>query len=277
MIHEQTYIFSSDPNLGAEKRSSDGSAFSVRFEQGFGLDAHAVDKSSIYMQVDSATVWNSSPNVITGVNDTLVFLWSGGGRTLVFPEGVYSIADSDNTLNAELQILLVAQGLPSNLFEFTVVPHLNRIVVESSDTTYGNKTLAFGNPNSIGKLLGFDSDIVLPSGVSSIRAPNRASFNNVNYFLIQTDLISDGIPVNDRSQGIIAEVPILVAPNSQIAYEPYNPPKVHASTLSGMSKYEVRFSLLNDNADPVIMPEYWTFRMRLFYQYLPVSKANHRS
>jgi hypothetical protein len=277
MIHEQTYIFSSDPNLGAEKRSSDGSAFSVRFEQGFGLDAHAVDKSSIYMQVDSATVWNSSPNVITGVNDTLYFAYGGTSATLVFPEGVYSIADSDDTLNEELQTLLVGAGLPSDLFKFTVVPHLNRIAVESTDTVYGTKFLGFDQSNSIGKLLGFNSVVALTPGPISVRAPNRASFNNVNYFLIQTDLISDGIPVNDRSQGIIAEVPILVQPNSQIAYEPYNPPKVHAPTLSGMSKYEVRFSLLNDNADPVIMPEYWTFRMRLFYQYLPVSKANHRS
>jgi hypothetical protein len=79
----------------------------------------------------------------------------------------------------------------------------------------------------------------------SITAPNEARFNRIVNYYITSNLLSDGIPLNNRSNGIICEVPILVKAGYLINFVPTNPLRVDCSDLIGHSKQLVSFGLVD--------------------------------
>ena len=116
----------------------------------------------------------------------------------------------------------------------------------------------FRQPNSCIDILGFltthdeindifTSTIVLDSVVAgaSFTAPNEARFNRVvNYYLL-SNILSDGIPINAKSLGIIAEIPVTVGVGSLINFLPTNPLRIDANDLIGNSKQLISFTLLD--------------------------------
>ena len=68
---------------------------------------------------------------------------------------------------------------------------------------------------------------------------------------MNTDLISNGIPVNNTSIGTIANVLIDVKPGSQINYTPVISTKADASELIGKSKNYLSFRLTDQNRNIV--------------------------
>ena len=87
--------------------------------------------------------------------------------------------------------------------------------------------------------------------------------------MIQSTLVSQGININNIGAGIIASVPITVAPGSQINYEPKNPIPIDGSELIGQSKNAFTFSLLDQalRSAPTA-GEQWSFVVVIRYTIL---------
>ena len=77
-------------------------------------------------------------------------------------------------------------------------------------------------------------------------ATNIAKFNQVNYFLIHSDLVPEGIRINGSFEQTIMQVLISVSPGSQIVSTPYNPPRISCPNLAGSFVNRAKFWLTDD-------------------------------
>ena len=117
-------------------------------------------------------------------------------------------------------------------------------------------------------ILGFDSAVYGPYAGAplNVLAPNVAQFNQVNYFLIHSDLTNKGIRFNNNYNQTISQVLIDVAPGSQIVSKPFNPAKINVPELAGAKRTNIRMWLTDDENRAVnTNGEYWTCRIVLHY------------
>ena len=76
-------------------------------------------------------------------------------------------------------------------------------------------------PATISLILGF---IGVYTGATDvvITGENIPKFNSLNYYLIQSNIVSNGIRINSKYQSIIAKIKITCEPNQQNIYDPMN-------------------------------------------------------
>ena len=268
---ELSLLVSSDPSQGAINRTQDGSQFEIQLEEPIMIPKEALN---VNVSVEEATVWWVVPNIITGVNDTFyVFgdLQAGGTQLFVVQveQGLYDLTGLNNSLQSGLE----AQGAR------TVDAGLNPLPLVSlapDDATqkvllrfnYPNVYVDFTPANAPSEVLGFDKIQYgpYPTAPLNILAPNTAAFNQVNYFLIASDLVQRGIRFNNRYGQVITQVLINVAPGSQIISTPFNPAKSNAQELAGAKRTNIRFRLTDDKLRPVnTNGEYFTARVVIRY------------
>ena len=102
------------------------------------------------------------------------------------------------------------------------------------------------------------------------RADFQASFNRTNSFLIRSDLVGNGIPVNSKAAGILAQVMIDEPPGSQVNYVPFFPPRSDADELIAHNKNFFSFFLVDQLGREVdTFGENWSFTLVIRYQ-IPV-------
>ena len=137
---------------------------------------------------------------------------------------------------------------------------------------YSNVYVDFTQPNTFREILGFNSQIYGPFAGAplSILSDNTAAFNQINYFLIHSDMVKDGIRFNNVYNQTISQVLIDVPPGSQIVSKPFNPAKVDASNLENNSLSSARFWLTDDKQRPLNVEEndYWSARIVIRYKLL---------
>ena len=84
-------------------------------------------------------------------------------------------------------------------------------------------SIDFTIAGSVREVLGFNSAVITaPSANFSFYSNSVANFNRVNSFIIASNLVSEGIPVNNQSRGIISSVSNNKPPESQVTYSPQN-------------------------------------------------------
>ena len=157
-------------------------------------------------------------------------------------------------------------GLPANLFILTANTPTQQCVI-----TYLNNSLSLDFTfNSVGSLLGFDSQAYLYPVNGILYSPNVAKLNRNNSYLIRTNMISNGVPINSNAQGIIASIPIPAGSvNSIISYAPNQILWFDASELIGSPKMNFSFQLTNENLQ--LTPtngDYWSFTVLIEYSVL---------
>ena len=253
-----SFFFSSDPYNKAQNVSQDGSQFTVVLDQPICLPQAAMAAT---LSVTQASIWNNSFNISTSFgNDKIRIVTGESVLDLTIPDGLYSLSG----LNSYLATQFVNLSLPSNLILIS-----GDDATQKSIITFLNDgdSVDFTQVNSVRNILGFNSRVVISAlaGFSEF-SDEPANFNRVNSYLILSNLVSQGIPVNSIGQGIICQVPITVPPGSQINYQPYNPIQVDASELVGMGKNVFSFSLVDQNlrATPTA-GESWNFVVVLNY------------
>jgi hypothetical protein len=121
-------------------------------------------------------------------------------------------------------------------------------------------------PDTFREILGMEAAIYSSVTAGPVLNPLIAQFNQVNYFLIHSDLTNKGIRFNNKYNQSLGQVLINVAPGSQIVSTPFNPAKVAASELGGSVRTLLRFWLTDDKDRRVeTNNEYWSARIVITY------------
>ena len=262
---ENSILFSSDDQLGAINRSADGSSFEVQFDTPISIPKDAMNVS---LSIEEATVWFTVPNIVETNNRLFIFGDDTLGNpqlfTVIVPKGLYDLPGLNNAVLIQLENL-GAKTEPSPLINFLSDANTQKVIIRFN---YDNVFVDFSQPNTPRDILGF-----LPLQIGAfatvpinVIADNVAQFNTVNYFLIATDLVREGIRFNNRHAGIVSQVLIDVPPGSQIVSKPFNPPRINADELIGAKRTNIRFNLTDDRLRPVdTNSEYYSLRMVIRY------------
>jgi hypothetical protein len=263
-------VFSSDPAQGARQIGTNPNsydAFQVQFDEPIHIPREAVECT---LKVDSTVIWNHEANVVAGVNDTLrVTGPNTSDITTVFdiiiPEGSYSVSEFNQTV----QTLLANQGAktsPDTIISITPDEATSKIEIRLN---YITSIVDFTQPNSCFNLLGFlNTSVVGPPSIAgeAFLAPNEANFNVINYYLIASDLVSQGLRFNNTYRGIINQTEITSRPGSQIVNTPFNPAVIPCNELIGQVRSNVSFRLLKDDLSPSnTRGEYYSLRLSIDY------------
>jgi hypothetical protein len=243
-------FFNSSVASGSVKIGSLGNRFQVQLDSPLTIPADSLYAS---LEVVSTKIWNVSPNISTTIgNNQLYFSYAGYNFNIQFPDGLYGVDEINKHISIYFNEYI---SLPNDLFLFSENQSTQKVSIQIN---YIGVMIDFRYPNSCIDVLGFytthdeindifTSTILLDSVVAgaSFTAPNEARFNRVvNYYLL-SNILSDGIPINAKSLGIIAEIPVTVGVGSLINYLPTNPLKIDCTDLIGNSKQLISFTLLD--------------------------------
>lgn len=244
-----SYFFDSSPTSGAEQVSVNGNEFSVSLNSPIKIPKTAV---CCEIGIAQASIWNTSSNIAADFNNntftfTTTDVGAPGTHTIVLPDGLYSL----DGLNASLNTQFTNLGLSSGLISLTGDQATQNTVLTFQKA---GDSVDFTVANSIREVLGFDSRIspLTPQSAGySDYSDSSAQFNRNNSYILRSNIVSHGIPVNNQGNGIIASIPITSAPGSQIHYQPQHIIWADASDLIGSAKSNLRFTLLNQSLLPV--------------------------
>lgn len=247
--YEQSYIFSSAELNGARNKSDDGSTFDVQLSNPITIPKEAVNCT---IEVTQANIWYTTPNISARENNNQFIYYTTDEyaqkvySTLTIPDGLYSVS----ALNAQISLLLVndTPSQPADLITITADDATQRVVIIFGAVGVGIDFVPNNTPRDI---LGFDAQLTPPSTIvgGSITGDNVANFNTLNSYLIHSDLVSQGIPVNANGASILAQVPISAKPGSQIIYQPRNPSRTDLTELIGLPRTSFRVWLTNQVGD----------------------------
>lgn len=219
---EQTYswIFSSNPLLGAQSVSPDGSTFSTYLQEPFQLPSNAF---GIEVGCIQAAVWFTQYN-ITDLNNKFRFTATApaGTREITIPNGLYSFDALNNTLRG----LLLANF---NISNYTLVAvQATQKVSEAFAASGAGGPIILQTVWSLGtfqNVLGFSPTRVTnnpPLTNNTYPGDFVARFNLIDFYIIQSSLVSRGIRTGNSFRQVVAQVPINDVPGALILYEPVN-------------------------------------------------------
>lgn len=268
---EVSFLVSSDPAQGAVNVNEGGNAFEIQLDQPIEIPKDAIN---VNVSVEESTIWWVVPNIITNENNTFYVFGDleAGGQQLFqiqIQQGLYDLTGLNNSLQSELEKAgartLDALNNPLPLISLAPDDATQKVIIRFN---YPNVYVDFQPGNTPREILGFNALQYgpFPGAPQNELAPNVASFNQVNYFLIASDLVQKGIRFNNRYNQVITQVLINVAPGSQIVSTPFNPAKSPAQELAGAKRSNIRFRLTDDKLRPVnTNGEYWTCRVVIRY------------
>jgi hypothetical protein len=264
-----SYLFVSDPINGARNVSSNGDAFSVQLDSPIHIPHNAIH---CHLKLTQAEIWNVVPNISAAIGNNTLYIYTDWAADpdppnpvnfqIVIPDGLYSLTGLNNFISSSL----INLNYPSTM-----------IVLSGDDATQksiltfnqDNTQIDFTQNNTPRDVLGFNArlaPLALEPAVHVEFGDAPAAFNRTNSFVIQGDLISNGIPINNIARGVLANVPITNSPGKQVIYQPYLPPAIAADELIGKSKNYFSFRLTDQLNRPVdTLGEHWSFTVTISY------------
>ena len=224
---------------------------------------------SIIQDTPTVMSYNVEPNDVSqngGINDFSRIRAAGPtqGFTITIPQGLYDLAGLNQAIARELETE-GARTDPDPLITLNPDEATQKVEIRFN---YNNVSVDFTQPGTFAEILGFDFAVYGPysNAPISILAPSTAEFNQVNYFLIHSDLTNKGIRFNNNYNQTIGQVLIDVPPGSQITSNPRNPAKINVQELSGATRTNLRFWLTDDKDRRVnTNGEYWSARIVIHY------------
>ncbi len=243
--YQVPFIFDSSNESNSTVTTSDGSGFNVSLQVPLIIPDSAV---YVYLTCDRASVWNNIYNVTTANNKLHVEYDDGFivvNHILAFEPGLYDLAH----LQSALERLLNENSLPGDLFRFSPCTASEKVVIEFD---YTGIQIDFTQTDTFRILLGFNSALVPTLPSTSVHqyqyGDTQASFNNVNYFLIHTDLVSRGIRINSDYTQTVALINITEAPGSQINFvAAHENPRIPANELISSKRTNIELWLTDDS------------------------------
>jgi hypothetical protein len=234
-------IFSSANDNNPINKTPDGSEFSVILDTPVSFPPDAFDCT---IEVVQASIWNSVPNISQNLSNNKFYVYYGVDNTLytvTFPDGLYSLS----SLNSQISKSLINQGIPGDVVSLTGNQSTQSVVLSFP---YVGSYVDFTQPQNCRDILGFDNRLTPTTTVEnqSEDADSPAKFNNIEYFLLKSDIVQGSIPTNRVSSDTIALVNITSLTGNQTIYTPVNPLRVDASSLKNGGKNIVSFRLTDD-------------------------------
>lgn len=273
---EINILVTSDPKQGAQNVTPYGSRFKIKLEQPIEIPKTALN---VTLSVEESTIWWTVPNILTGLNDKLYVTGPTQANpaiiqteVLTIPLGLYDASGLNETVqnlltNAGFQITDGVPAVSKPIFTITTDEATSRILIRFE---YSTVRLDFTPNDTPRDILGLNAEAYGPYVLTpyNLPAPNVAQFNTVNYFLIHSDLVQDGLRINNSYNQTIAQVLIDVAPGSQIVSKPFNPARISCDRLAGSSIDSFNVWLTDDAQREVnTNGEYYTARIRIAYQH----------
>ena len=108
-------------------------------------------------------------------------------------------------------------------------------------------------------------DVATTQASTFILADNVANFNVLEYFVVHTDLVGNGIPINGKSRNVIGKVLLTSTPGFLINYTPYNPVQVNIDHLIGVDVTQIDTWLTDQNNKSIQMNDTWSVDMVIRY------------
>lgn len=256
-----TFFLTSNPEVGAENVSADGSRFEVNLNADLAIPASATD---IELCVSQAAIWNVSPNLAASFGNNR-FRYT----TTTAPAGVYDVLIPDGLwsltgLGSYLSTQFVNNGHSAGLFKLSGQDSTQQSVITVA--TAGDSVQLASAPNSVGTLLGFTADVIATVANFNAFSQGIAKLNRNNSYTIQSN-ICDGIVVNRATSGVIASIPIDAPPGSQINFDPRQLTWIPCPELRGVSRTRLTFQLGNQDLQPTpTSGELYTFIIQLRWQ-----------
>lgn len=270
---EISWIINSNPNEGVyniSSRANSYDAVQINLQQPLKIPQNAINCK---LKVLSSNIWNNESNIIANENDKLLIIGKNSSGIITnflitIPEGSYSVSEFNQAVLSELANQDAQDGMLS------IQPDDATSKVEIR-LNYAYVGVSFAVPNSCYEILGFLNNQSLGSqdgsGLNYIdnityTATNIAKFNVINFYLISSDLVSQGLRFNNDYRQIIGESPISVRPGSLIIHEPYHPSIVHCNELIGQTRSSFCVRLLKDNFQPAYTRgEYFSIKLSITY------------
>lgn len=260
-----TFIHKKKTVLITTKNGSSVSQNGSHIDIVLGENALHFDKQAknIKMSAIEAFVYNVIPNIIEGTNNTLDLNTGGTSYRLVFPTGLYSGISIGDTLKTLLQ----AEGLPEDIIELIPNSSLGKMVlnINAQNTSVlfaahqGNTQSVFPPVTHLGQILGFGTTTYSTTTTStSVIAPNEASLNQNQYFLLHCDIVNNGVLINNVYNQTLAVIGIDSDVGNQIHYKPHNVQYHSIDNLHGSQKNNLSFWLTDEYNNPIVMNKDWS-------------------
>ena len=227
---EQHYLFSSDKDNGAYNISPTGNRFTINFNPPLSFDNNA---SRLRLELLETELYYTNPNVNSTNNRLTITTHDINGVSMIYnvvvPTGLYELT----ALNTAIKNILVVAGANPNLISFVSNNSKSRVVM----TLIGDTRVDFSEQFSIGYLFGFLPQAYAPIGPSSIDrktiygAPNSAHLNNINFFVLNSNIVNNGLMFNGSARQAIGRILITAEPSGQIVSTPIAPYSIDITSL----------------------------------------------
>lgn len=250
---EISIILDSNPANGAINRSADGSSFEVQFQDPLLIPANAINPT---LDVEESNIWYSQKNVFAA-GDEQNNEFEFNGVLLNVPEGIYTVSSLEAAMNRAIDENPITTGFTINLI-FNQSTGLLELLLNAGNT------LLFPVNDSLGPITGFDTNVLYTAALNPNISQSVPAFNNINYYLVQCDLVDNGVRFNNLYRNIVEVSLIDVPPRNLIIHRPFNPPTIPVDNLTGHPRNKVRVSLLRDDLQPADTDgEYYFLRLSL--------------
>lgn len=237
-----TLFINNDGTDGNTTVNKLGNQVTVSLNPGIHLD----NKKDYVVRVISAQVLYCFSNVFTGLNDKIYYTYKGNPYTMVFPQGIYTLAaindemarQTNNVNNAPY--ILGVQGDVANSSVYLV---FNDPTVTVNCNHSDSLLINLGFPMSAGIIGPYTEN------GTQFSLGNPAKLNTTTSILMSCDACS-GSYKNGNTSSIVANMIINATPFTLMEYEPFNPPKI------ALSKYDIEsitFTLFNQSLQPLDM------------------------
>ena len=263
----EDFLMSSNAQLGAINKNSLGSQFSINFDVPYLYESKA---KSITMEVLEVECFFNQPNISVAINNYRVEVTGQNNLNVLItavisiPDGLYDPA----TLNNALQTELINAGIATDQIVFTGNQATNKIDITLNSA---GAEINFNNVNYHGMadLLGFPyqtfTAVLAGEVFSSTLDP---TFNKLQYFLITSNITSNGTTFNGKASSIISRVLITGSANFQLINEPQHPYSHDLTYMKGRTIRSLTFELRDDLLQLVeTRGENWSLRYRLVYEF----------
>jgi hypothetical protein len=271
MLKSEVFIFSSSSENGALNKSTNNDEFSVQLTSPIFLPENA---QNARLEIVTCNIWNNSPN-ITSTNNKFVIKDPNGTHTIYIESGLYDYESLFSQMALQFNNKETEPNLYwrfEDMFKFVGNYSTQKLSIEFLYLTNAglNTIEIMWNQSTITSLLGFtNSSLTRPLKLStpsvnySITSDTYAKFNTYNSFLIQSDIVSAGIAINNNYNNIIGQVPIPPDSLGTLINFEASAKNIFAmcSNLVGIqnAKYQIRFKVTDENNGNLIFPDDFTF------------------